>query len=393
MHVKTFTGSTTTAVLAKIKADFGPDAVILETREEKGAGAARVVITAAVERDAAGNIPAPGSASGRASGPASGRGLSRDDTASLSRHMAGIGMGTGRMTWQDEWAAIKGHLLALMKPELQLARLSPRQRVAVEYLEREGVDATALLTLFEALLPDPQASILAPLASLVPIRAWNARNWPQKVHLIAGPFGAGKTTVLVRLALLLRKTDPGLKVWIVNADWRRGGGRMVLKNYAQLCGLEYREAGNAVEFANILAAARNEGADRILVDVPGLPRGETMTRLRDGLGMMDPAHALHLVLSPHFGDAAMRSLVERYVPADAPGSPGSSGASLIWTKLDEAEKFGTVINMGAAFGMPVSALSCGAELNDTLVPAEDVALWRLLFKQEMPFKANPDSGF
>lgn len=373
MHVKTFTGSTTTAVLAKIKADLGPDAVILETREEKGADAAKVVMTAAVERQAPGAVPV--------SGPV----LTRDDAASLTRHAAG--MGTGRMTWQDEWAAIKGHLLALMKPELQFARLSPRQRAAVEYLEREGVDATALLSVFEALLADPQASVLAPLGRLAPVKAWNARNWPQKTHLIAGPFGAGKTTVLVRLALLLRKSDPGLNVWIVNADWRRGGGRMVLKNYAQLCGLEYREAGNAVEFAAVLAAARHAGADRILVDVPGLPRGETMAAMRDRLGMVDPAHALHLVLSPHFGDSAMRSLVERYVPDQA------DGASLIWTKLDEADKFGAIINAGAAFRLPVSALSCGAELNDTLVPAEDAALWRLVFKQEMPCKAQPDSGF
>lgn len=377
MHIMTYTGKTTSAVLAKIKADLGPDAVILETREEEEGGATKVVITAAVERETAG--------AGMA-----GMYAPKVDFSSQARQSAGPSMGTGMgwKSWQEEWAAIKGHLLALMKPELQFSRLSPRQRVAIEFLEREGVEPTSLLSVFEALLPDPQASILTPLAGLVGVKPWDAKNWPQKVHLILGPFGAGKTTVLVRLALLLRKNDPGMKVWIVNADARRGGGRLVLKNYAQLCGLEYREAANAVEFAHILAASRMENVDRILVDMPGLPRDKTMAQMLDYFGMIDPDVARHLVLPPHYGDAEMQALVRRYVPTPAAGS-----ASLIWTKLDEATKFGTLVNVGAASRMPVSALSCGAELNDTLVPAEDAAIWRLLFKQEMPCKALPDTGF
>ena len=369
MHVKTYTGSSTAAVLAKIKADLGPDAVILETRESMtDGGKTEIVITAAVERE--------GSAATGMSGsvplvPGGGNGRGYADM--------------GWKSWQEEWSTIKTHLLAMMKPELQLSRLAPRQRVALEFLEKEGVDATSLLSVFEALLPDPQASILAPLDELVRVRGWSAANWPQRVHLIGGPFGSGKTTVLVRLALLLRKELPSGKIWVVNADSKRGGGRLLLKNYAQLCGLEYREVGNAVEFAAVLASARREGVDRIFVDLPGLPRGRTMAEMLEYFGMTDPDNALHLVVTPHYGETATRALAARYVP-----DGGRANISLIWTKLDEAETFGALVNLGGASRLPVSALSCGPELNNTLVPAQSAALWRLLFKREMPCKT--DSG-
>lgn len=358
MHVKTYTGSSTSSVLASIKADLGPEAVILETREAEKDGNAEIIITAAVER---------------AKSPAPGVGVAYT--------------GMGWKSWSEEWSTIKGHLLSLMRPELQISRLTPRQRVAIEFLEHEGVDATSLLSIFETLLPDPHASILTPLNNLVTTAPWNEHNWPQRVHLIAGPFGVGKTTVLVRLALLLRKNVPGCKIWVVNADSRRGGGRLLLKNYAQLCGLEYKETTNAVGFASILASARAEGVDRIFVDLPGLPRGRTMPEMRDFFGMSDPDHALHLVLTPHYGAEEIRSLAMRYAPDN-----GNGGMSLIWTKLDEAERFGILVNVGAASRMPISAFSCGPELNDTLVPAESDALWRLLFKQEMPCPAHPDSA-
>ncbi len=58
--------------------------------------------------------------------------------------------------------------------------------------------------------------------------------------------------------------------------------------------------------------------------------------------------------------------------------------SLVWTKLDEACNFGALINVAAATGLPVSALSYGAGLRDTLVPAQSPMLWKIIFKHEMP---------
>ena len=361
MQVKTYSGTSTTSLLAAIKADIGPDAVILETRETTENGKKKILMTAAVDR----------MESAAPQNGVSSRGSDDNFRA----------MPQGWKAWHEEWASIKSHLLTLMKPGMQLDRLTPRQRLALEFLEREGVDDATLLELFNQLLPEAGASILAPLSRLMPIRAWGPGVWPQKVHMIAGPYGAGKTTVAIRMALALRKAAPKRTIWLVNADAERGGGRLLLKNYAELSDLEYREVENAVEFATVQAESRARGAETLIVDLPALPRGKGMGEQLTRLGMTDPANALHLVLSPQYDAAQMRSYLARYYPDG--GSPTREG-SIIWTKLDETEKFGTLVNVSMASRLPVSALSFGPGLRGTLLPTTDAALWRLLFKRELP---------
>ena len=362
MQVKTYTGTSTSAVLAAIKADLGPEAVILDTRESKENGKTKVTVTAALDRsNGAGN-----------------------DDALLSGQQGAGGMPPGWRQWQEEWSTIKHHLLSIMKPELRFEQLSPRQRLALEFLEREGVDDEVLLTLQQRLLPEPGASILAPLGDLVPVRAWGPENWPQRVHLLAGPFGVGKTTVAMRLALCLRKMRPGSRICLANADADRGGGRLLLKNYAELSDMEYREVRSKVECAAVLAEAASHSFDNLIVDLPSLGRGNGIAALLAELGLADPAHALHLVLSPQYGPAQFRSLLARYLPQDTAGGSSRREGSLVWTKLDEVEQYGSLVNISASARLPVSALSFGPGLRNTLTPARDAALWRLVFKRELP---------
>lgn len=377
MQVKVYTGNSTTAVLAGIKAELGPDAVILDTRETNENGKREVRITAAVDAGAGpGSGPGPGAGT-RGGGNGSARG------ASASSGGDGA-MPAGWKLWHEEWSTIKGHLLSLMKPELQLEKLTPRQRLAVEFLQREGVDDSVVLALFKKLLPEPGASILDPLGDLVPVRAWGGKTWPQRLHLLGGPFGAGKTTAAVRLALLLRKTNPNLRIALVNADCERGGGRLVLRNYAELSDFEYRETDSRLETAAALADLESLGFDRIIVDLPGVPRNKTLAGALEENGFALPDAALHLVLPPHFDASMYRCLLDRYNP----GPNGPREMSLLWSKLDEAERFGSLVNVSAMCKLPVSALSFGPGLRNTLTPARDAALWRLLFKRELPDAAG-----
>ncbi len=357
MQVKTYTGTSTTSLLAAIKADLGPEAVILETRESKENGAKKVTITAALDRN-------------------SGAG---DDISPVGGNGA---MPPGWRQWQEEWSSIKQHLISLMKPELRFEQLTPRQRLALEFLEREGVDDEVLLTLQRRLLPEPGASILSPLGDMVPVRSWGPENWPQRVHLLAGPFGVGKTTVAMRLALAIRKMRPGSRICLVNADADRGGGRLLLKNYAELSDMDYREVRSKMDWAAINAESASGSFDYFIVDLPSLSREQHMDAVLAELGLSDPSFALHLVLSPQYGPAQFRSLLARYLP-QATGNSRREG-SLIWTKLDEVEQYGPLINVSIRARLPVSALSFGPGLRNTLSPARDAALWRLVFKRELP---------
>jgi flagellar biosynthesis protein FlhF len=480
MQIKSFTAHSTKQVLAEIKAELGPDAVILDTQEEDGL----ITMTAALERepsrrpppsgrpdvpfaDAAGEgrppgIPAdrsggdthapPGPAArhpqtrrgrahnaggirehaegaraakaatgqgrGAAFAPADGgpprpaRNPSGDsgrrpdtspDTADfLSSRAAGQAHAARRADasgqafasssrsrvpepadprqWQDEWTDIKQQLMAIMKPAASLDSLTPRQRLAVEFLRREGVEEAALHQLRSSLHGDPATPILVPLGGLVPVCSWSSDNWPQRIQVIAGPFGAGKTTVAVRLALTLRRIRPGIRLCLLNADATRGNGRLLLRHYCDLSDMAYKEASTTMELVAALNQGLREGFERIIVDLPGIVRGRCLRTLLDDSGLSrltgdgPEGLAVHLALSPHYRE--MHGIMERYRTAHRSG--------IIWTKLDEAERFGQVINVGAATGLPVSALSFGPGLGNSLAPAKENMLWRLIFKREMP---------
>lgn len=270
-------------------------------------------------------------------------------------------------------------MLALMKPTLNLEALEPRQRSAMEFLEHDGASDQALLALYRRLVAQPGASILEPLTQMLPVKPWGLEHWPQRVHMVAGPFGAGKTTAAVRMALALKKQRPGIRICIVNADAERGNGRLLLRHYAGLSEIDYREAVNGLEMAGVLGEITSKGFDKVIVDLPGLQQGmhlaETVTEL--GLGRVESIQtALHLVMAPHYDQQAMASLLSRY-RLDMP-------SSIIWSKLDEAGRFGPVVNASVVSGLPVSAFSFGPGLLNTLAPASQIMLWKLLFKHELP---------
>lgn len=355
MQVKTFTGATSQEVLARVKAEMGPDAVILGNRTYRKNGVVCHEITAGLER------PGPGAAPAGAGG----------DTPP-----------SGWSEWHREWMQIKDQLYALMKPAIQLERLTPRQRVALEYLQREGVADSVAVGLYNRLLADPGASVLECLSGMVPVRPWGAADWPQRLHLLTGPFGAGKTTTALRFALQLRSHDAGLHVAFINADCLRGNGRLVLRHWAELSGFAYLEAPDRDSMARALT--QTSGADAVFIDVPGMTAGETLAEWRAAVGLDalgEDEAASHLVMAPFCDAIQTKEFLGRY-HAEGP-------ASLVWAKLDEAVSFGTIVNVGAGARLPVSALSYGAELKESLSPATEPLIWRLVFKRQIPGQAAP----
>lgn len=355
MQVKTFTGATSQEVLARVKAEMGPDAVILGNRTYRKNGVVCHEITAGLER------PGPGAAPAAAGGETPPSGWSE---------------------WHREWMQIKDQLYALMKPAIQLERLTPRQRVALEYLQREGVADSVAVGLYNRLLADPGASVLECLSGMVPVKPWGAAEWPQRLHLLTGPFGAGKTTTALRFALQLRAHDAGLTVAFINADCLRGNGRLVLRHWAELSGFAYLEAPDRESMARALT--QTSGADAVFIDVPGMTAGETLAEWRAAMGLdavaADEA-ASHLVMAPFCDAIQTKEFLGRY-HVEGP-------ASLVWAKLDEAVSFGTIVNVGAGAKLPVSALSYGAELKESLSPATEPLIWRLVFKRQIPGQAAP----
>ena len=344
MQVKTFTGSSSGEVLAQVKAEMGPDAVILGNRTYRKNGVIFHEITAGLERN-------PHSYSQMNEEP-----------------MGGWG------EWQRDWMQIKEQLFALMKPAIQMSRLTPRQRVALEYLQREGVCDAVSLELYKRLLAQPGSSVLECLCEMVHVKTFGLDEWPQRLHLFAGPFGNGKTSTALRCALYLKKINPSLRLAFINTDCLRGNGRLLLRHWAELSNLIYLEAADREQMQTILNKAA--AIDLLFIDTPGLVRGQSLNTFLEQLGLEQKDMAVHLTFSPFCDGIQTQEFLHRYAT--------SMPKSLVWTKLDEAVSYGAIVNVSNEAKIPISALSYGGELQESLAPATEPLVWRLVFKRQIP---------
>ncbi|WP_419788079.1 flagellar biosynthesis protein FlhF [Pseudodesulfovibrio sp.] len=358
MQMKTFRAATSTAAFEKIKAELGTDAVILSNRTITDNGTKCCEIVAAID-----SLPVPSKSKADKAPKAPTRDMVVEDALEN-----GIG-------WQREWSQIKSQIMVLMKSQVDLDLLSPKQRLAMEYLEREEVNNKTLAHLFCGLREDKRQSIVPLLERMAAVRPLASSEWNTPLHAFAGPGGAGKTSTLIRMALREKKANPRLRICMATADGGQGKGRIVLKHYAELSGMAFREIITRDDFALLQKEANH--FDLILIDLPGLPG---TTNLEEWMALYGLSNcqdlAVHLVFNPYFSQTQFERFIDKYKSKQV--------VSLIWTKLDEACTFGAILNMAFATGLPVSALSYGSGLKNSLAPAKSEMLWRLLFMRKLP---------
>lgn len=380
MRVKTFRGENMAAALAMIRQELGKDAVILGTQSVREDGKTLCEVMAALEYPTQEAPPRPTpAAAAQAAAPKGrpGNGAAPKPGAKVAVKTAPATMPTSPQPgdWNREWTEIKGHLLALMRPRLDLSSLTPRQRLALEYLEREGVDEATILALYRSIVERGEDAVIPALSRLIAVKPLTPALWPGVAHMFIGPSGVGKTTILLRLALDAKRRAKDGPVTVVNADAGRGKGRLMLRHYAELSGLNYAEADGPEAFGRFLDdAAKGEA---VFIDTPSLTHGGGPEAWLSQWGLVGRRQlAAHLVLSPTYSSAQS----EHYLRL-ARCEPLSS---IIWTKLDEACNYGSLVNMAHASGLPVSALTYGPELTGGMAAASGKALWKLLFKRQLP---------
>lgn len=342
MQVKTFTGPSTQTVLAQVKMELGPNAIILSSRDFQKDGKRLYEVTAGIDRQVGNTTSAPPQ--------------EWDE-------------------WYKDWTKVKEHLYALMQPSIQWERLSARQRTALEYLQREDVNDAVIMDLYHRLLAIPGSSPFEALSEVVPVRPWSTESWPERVHAITGPFGVGKTTSALRMALLIRQALPSANIAFINVDCARGNSRLILRHWAELSEFGYFEANEPESIQKVME--QTEDKDYLFIDLPGISNpSDTLTMQLSSLGLSNMEFIVHLTLSPYYGTLQNRAFLSKYQ------SPNLG--SIVWTKLDEAATYGSMVNVGMATGLPISGLSYGAGLRNTFSAAYETVLWKLIFKHQLP---------
>ncbi len=349
MQIKTYRGHSYSALIKKIKDDLGADAVILSTDCVNTGGRKSYEVVAALEIK-----------------PGSEEDTKPDtrDPAAHDRSMVYDG------DWRIEWENFKNSFFKIIKNSETGPSITKRQRQVLNYLEKQGVKPEIIMDLWSSMAENIHRPTLKVLGELVPTHAWPECMKRSKIHAFIGPSGAGKTSTLIRIALEERKKNPRWKICLVNTDTQHAGGRLYLKHYAALSGLNYTEVKTAADWQDL--AAKKQGFDMILVDTPGFCE-QNKSLEKEEIEMLN-IHC-HLVLSPVYGS----SQIDHYLSF----SCHKNVKSIMWTKVDEACNFGVMVNASWKTGIPVSYFSNGKGLKNCSAPARQDNLWTLVFKKKM----------
>lgn len=179
------------------------------------------------------------------------------------------------------------------------------------------------------------------------------------VVVLVGPPGAGKTTTLVKLAAHfgLASRRPA---HILTADVFRIAAADQLRSLAAILGIGCDVVETPVALAQALEEHRSK--DLVLIDTPGLARGE----MEDGADLArliatHPEIDTHLVLAASMKPADMARVAERYSIFQP--------KKLLFTRVDETERFGAIISEAWRRSLPVSFLATGQQIPDDLEAA------------------------
>jgi len=182
---------------------------------------------------------------------------------------------------------------------------------------------------------------------------------PRAVAALVGPPGAGKTAMLAKLAVrcgraALRATH------IISFDSHRIGSGEPLRSYAAILGVGFEALDTVAALAQSLQ--EHSRKDLILIDTPGYSAQELdlSFELSDFLSTY-PHVDIHLVLSCAARSSDLFRMVERYNRFNR--------AKLIFTRRDETEAYGAVLNESIRTALPASFLGSGPRVPDDLEPA------------------------
>ena len=319
MRLRTFNGPTLSGVMAQVRQELGPDAVILSSADAPGGG---VEVRAAAERGA---VPPAGedpelAVARRAKDRAKARGDAAEGLSRIARAL--------------HWHEISEDAArAIVDAAMQLE------------------DGAATATLARAL---DQRYGVHPI-----------ETDPGRPLIFAGPPGAGKSSAIAKLAA--RSTHDGGRPALVTCD-TRSGAREQMTAYADALDLMLEIVDGPRELSMIVARLP---AGPVLIDTAGVNPFD----LDDLDDLADLANAADAEIV-----AVMEAGTSPGDAEDAGALLAAAGAGrVIVTKVDAARRRGAIIGYGEA-GLAYAHISASPFIGAGLAPATGLRLARALLE-------------
>jgi len=188
---------------------------------------------------------------------------------------------------------------------------------------------------------------------------------PQKVILVVGVNGSGKTTSCAKLARLYK--EEGKKVMLAAGDTFRAAAIEQLSTWAKRLKLDCIKGNQGGDPSAIifdaLTAAKARGHDVVIADTAG--RLQSKTDLMNELSKIkrviekvvpDAPHEIYLVLDASTGQNALdqAKIFNEFTPL----------TGLILTKLDGSAKGGIILSIYHQMGIPIRYIGIGEGAED-----------------------------
>lgn len=188
---------------------------------------------------------------------------------------------------------------------------------------------------------------------------WQKGDAQRRIALV-GPTGVGKTTTIAKLAAAAI-VNSGARVALVTIDTFRIAAVEQLKIYGEIMGLPVEVVLSPDQLQHALRRHRDK--DLILIDTAGRsPRdSDRIAELHEFLNQDEQIENC-LVLAAPTDERLQKKALESF---------GRLGISrLIFTKLDETDRCGALINLSTRCNLPLAYLTNGQQVPEDLLLAD-----------------------
>ncbi|WP_321392886.1 flagellar biosynthesis protein FlhF [uncultured Desulfuromusa sp.] len=265
-----------------------------------------------------------------------------------------------------------------MKPQQSMPRPQVRQSSQqpladlLDIMVEQGIDPDAAATIARFAAPqmnDRQRQdvnqcrhfLTSTIATLVQTTGplWSPGEQQKRISLI-GATGVGKTTTIAKLAAEAI-TQSGARVALVTIDTYRIAAVEQLKVYGEIMGLPVEVVLSPEQLQE--AFRRHSDKDLILIDTAGRsPRDQVqIDELSQYLGQESTVENC-LVLAAPTEERLQQKTLEAFSPIPL--------SRLIFTKLDEADRCGSMINLPIRCNLPLAYLTNGQQVPEDLLRAD-----------------------
>ncbi len=346
MKVKKYVGDTIQDTIFKVKADLGSDAIILNTRKYKKGGflglkifgEKKVEVLAALE----------------------------DDNSDVSNEKT--------LEEIDKLKNMLNNMERERKKEGSYEEnLSPEIADIYNNLLEQGVKENIAQELIEDLKDDNEEINIDQLKNNIKSAIGNPApiNRGQSLKIIAfiGPTGVGKTTTIAKLAAKFALQEE-LEVGMVTADTYRIAAVQQLETYSDIMNIPLEVVYSEKELKEVING-KFEDFDLIFLDTAGSSWTDKMQlgRLKNFTDK-DLVTETHLLISLNTKTEDINKILDNFSTLEPD--------KIILTKVDEASKYGDIINLRNKYNLPYSYITYGQDVPDDIVEADTNKLFEYL---------------